>query len=174
MAAIGISLVDANGCDNIYKRANAFLSLRYRTAVLRDDDRQPNQLSEGVFIKRAPLFKWRAGQALEDELFTCLPDAAVTKLLEHAVELHGEALIDDHVKSASSGKIALAACKAKTPDIRTHLAKACATKSTPWFKSVSAMEYCGREIVGPALAASEAGFRTIVERIFGWIKDARS
>jgi putative ATP-dependent endonuclease of the OLD family len=61
-----------------------------------------------------------------------------------------------------------------TSDIRSLFAKACATKSTPWFKSVGMMEHCGREIVGPALGASEAGFRTIVEGIFGWIKDARS
>jgi putative AbiEii toxin of type IV toxin-antitoxin system/OLD-like protein len=175
MAAIGISLVDANGCDNIYKRANAFRNLGYRTAVLRDDDKQPSKLVEGMFVSVSrPVFKWRAGRALEDELFTCLPDAAVTKLLEYAVELHGEALVDDHIKSVSSGKIALTACRAGvTPDIRAHLAKACATRSMPWFKSVSAMEHCGREIVGPALAASEASFQAIIESIFCWIKNAR-
>jgi hypothetical protein len=175
MAALGISLVDANGCDNIYRRANAFRRLGYRTTVLRDDDKQPSKLVEDLFVQMSgPIFKWRAGRALEDELFTCLPATAVTELLEHAVELHGEALLDEHIKSISSGKIAFAACKTVTPEVRAHLAKACATKSTPWFKSVSVMEYCGREIVGPALAASEADFRTTVESIFGWIKDAGS
>ena len=133
-----------------------------------------NQLIERTFIQMAPIFKWRAGRALEDELFTCLPDAAVTELLKYAVASHSGALVSDHIQSASSGKIAVAACKKITPDIRALLAKACATKNAPWFKSVSAMEHCGREIIGPALASSEAGFRTIVEGIFGWIKDARS
>jgi hypothetical protein len=58
-------------------------------------------------------FKWRDGRALEDELFTCLPYAAITNLLAHAIDLHGEALVEAHVKSASAGKLSLTACKAK-------------------------------------------------------------
>jgi hypothetical protein len=176
MAAIGVSLVDANGCDNLYRRAYAFRNLGYRATVLRDDDKQPTQVIEDLFVKtNGPIFKWRDGRALEDELFASLPHTAVMNLLEYAVDLHGNALVEEHIKSASSGKVALAACKEKaTPDVRALLAKACATKSTPWFKSVSAMEHCGREIVGPALADSEGGFRTIVEGIFGWIENGRS
>jgi putative ATP-dependent endonuclease of OLD family len=176
MAAIGVSLVDANGCDNLYRRANAFRRLGYRTTVLRDDDKQPSKMIESIFVKmHGPIFKWRPGRALEDELLNSLPASAVVKLLEYAVELHGETLVEEHIKSVSSGKVALAACKAKlTPDIRAHLANACATKSTPWFKSVSAMEHCGREIVGPALEASEESFRNIVESVFGWIENGRS
>jgi putative ATP-dependent endonuclease of OLD family len=173
MAAIGASLVDANGCDNLYRRANAFRTLGYRTTVLRDDDKQPSPVVEGVFTKiSGPIFKWRAGRALEEELFTSLPQTAALKLLEYAIELRGETLVEEHIKSASSGMIALADCKAKmTADVRGHLAKACATKATPWFKSVSGMEHCGREIVGPALATSEEGFRTIVESVFRWIEN---
>jgi hypothetical protein len=176
MTAIGASLVDANGCDNLSKRANAFRNLGYRTTVVRDDDKQPSGMMESIFVKmHGPIFKWRAGRALEDELFISLSSAAVLELLEYAIELHGEVLVEEHIKSTSSGKVGLAACKENvTPDIRSHLAKACATKSTPWFKSVSAMEHCGREIVGPTLQASEEGFQTIVESIFGWIENARS
>jgi putative ATP-dependent endonuclease of OLD family len=176
MAARGISPVDANGCDNIYKRANAFWSLGYRTTVLRDDDKQPSRLLEAVFIKRnGPIFKWRTDRALEDELFICLPDSAVLQLLEYAVALNGEDLVDAHITSASNGTFSLAACKEKvTTDIRTHLSKACTVKGASWFKSVGAMEHCGREIIGPALAASEAGFSAIIENIFGWIKDGRT
>jgi putative ATP-dependent endonuclease of OLD family len=175
MAAIGVSLVDANGCDNLYKRANAFRSLGYRTTVLRDDDKQPNKIIEGFFVKAAgPIFKWRSGLAVEDELFACLPDTAVMMLLEQAIELHGDVLVDEHIKSASSGKFNLAACREKvTPVIRTLLTKACATKSAPWFKSLSTMESIGRDIVGPALAESEVGFSAIVESVFGWIDDGR-
>lgn len=176
MAASGVSLVDAKGCDNLLTRANAFRSLGYRTSILRDDDAQPLKLLENMFVRRGGLiFKWRDGRALEDELFACLPDVAVTTLLEHAVAIYGEELIDAHIKSASGNKLTLIGCRAKpTADIRTYLAKACATKHNSWFKSVSAMEFCGREIVGPALAESEAGFRTIIESVFAWIDDARS
>jgi putative ATP-dependent endonuclease of OLD family len=176
MAASGVALVDANGCDNLLRRANAFRSLGYRTNILRDDDAQPMKILEDMFIKKCgPIFKWRDGRALEDELFTCLPDSAVTKLLEYAVEIHGDELVEAHIKSASGGKLALLTCKGKpTLDIRACLAKACATKHNTWFKSVRAMEHCGREVVGPGLAKSEAGFRSIVESVFTWIDDARA
>jgi hypothetical protein len=107
--------------------------------------------------------------------FLCLPFVAITELLAHAVGLHGEELIEAHIRSASGGKLSLAACQAKaTPEIRACLAKACATKQNPWFKNVGAMEYCGREIVGPALATSEAAFRAIIEAVFAWIDDGRT
>jgi putative ATP-dependent endonuclease of the OLD family len=175
MTAIGISLMDANGCDNIYKRANAFRRLGYHTTVLRDDDTRPKGLSEALFVAGGPIFKWRAGRMLEEELFLSLPDTAVTELLTYAVELHGQTLVDDHIKSASNGKCALGTCTEKlTKDVRTHLSKACATKHSPWFKSVSTKEYCGRQIVGPALSATDAGFRAVVENVFRWIEDARA
>src|SRR3982074_587545 len=94
MTAIGASLVDANGCDNLYKRANAFRNLGYRTTVVRDDDKQPSGMMESIFVKmHGPIFKWRAGRALEDELFISLSSAAVLELLEYAIELHGEVLV---------------------------------------------------------------------------------
>jgi hypothetical protein len=176
MEALGLALVDAKGCDNIYPRAKAFRSLGYRTNVLRDDDVQPDKTAEGIFVKVVgAIFKWRAGRALEDELFDALPSDAVTKLLEYAVTLHGEDLVGEHIKSISAGKLTLKDCRANiTKDIRACLTKACATKSAAWFKNVTAMEHCGREIVGPALAKCDAEFRAIVEGVFAWIEDGRS
>jgi len=176
MAASGVALVDANGVDNLVPRAIGFRDLGYRTNILRDDDAQPTGFQERLFIRHnGPIFKWREGRALEDELFECLPDAAVSNLLTYAVDLHGLELVEAHIGSASAGKLSLAACKADmTPRIRTCLTKACATKQKPWFKNVTAMEYCGREIIGPALADGEAAFRRIIENVFAWIDDDRA
>lgn len=171
MFALGVELVDAGGCDNIYSRANAFRSLGYRVTVLRDDDRRPNGASEMNFVRQAgPIHRWRDGRALEDELFDALPDNSVTALLEYAIELHGEELVGDHIKSTSGGKVDLGACRGKmTPRIRAALAKACATKATPWFKNISAMEHIGREIVGPVYRDCDDGFKKIVDGLFAWI-----
>jgi putative ATP-dependent endonuclease of the OLD family len=58
MVASGVSLVDANGCDNLLRRANAFRSLGYRTNILRDDDAQPSKILESLFIKKCgPIFQ---------------------------------------------------------------------------------------------------------------------
>jgi putative ATP-dependent endonuclease of the OLD family len=50
MTARGTAIVDAGGCDQLYTRANAFLMLEYRTAVLRDDDQQPDADIEEDFM----------------------------------------------------------------------------------------------------------------------------
>ncbi|MGY4598341.1 hypothetical protein ACVWXL_006087 [Bradyrhizobium sp. GM22.5] len=101
MQAVGVTRVDANGCDNLYRRANAFHSLGYRTNVLRDDDKQPDRGIEETFSKAVgAIFRWREGCALEDELFASLPADAVTALLAHAVKLHGEELVGAHITSA--------------------------------------------------------------------------
>ena len=39
--------------------------------------------------------------ALEDELFLSLTDDEVSKLIDRAIELHGEELVNEHIKSAS-------------------------------------------------------------------------
>ena len=109
-------------------------------------------------------------------MFCSLTHAAVGKMLDFAIELHGESLIDDHIKSATKG--------AKTPNsVRTEpltgglseetqviLRKAARTKKAGWFKSVSWMEEVTREIVGPDLAGDgvDEGFSAILTDLFAW------
>jgi putative ATP-dependent endonuclease of the OLD family len=173
MAALGVALVDAQGVGNLYKRANAFSGLGYRTTVLRDDDEQPSKMLEGDFIKlRGPIFRWRDGRCLEDELLGSIPDAAVSQLVDLAVELHGQSLVNDHIVSISNGESNREMCQAKiTPEVRGWLLAAATTKSNSWFKTVGAMERVGREIVGPALSSCDAGFGEIVKDVFGWIRN---
>jgi hypothetical protein len=100
--ASGVSLVDANGVTKLYNRAEPFRGLCYRVAVLRDDDEQPDPGVEAGFqFGGGTLFKWRAGRALEDELFQCLPDQAVLALLAKAEGFLGPELIDSQIKSLS-------------------------------------------------------------------------
>jgi putative ATP-dependent endonuclease of OLD family len=44
-----------------------------------------------------------------------LSDDALHELIEHALELHGEELIDDHIKSASGGKTDLGRIRKDAP-----------------------------------------------------------
>ena len=53
------------------------------------------------------LVAWRNGSAIEDELFLSLTDDGVNELIDLAVALHGEDLIDQHITSASGGNIRL-------------------------------------------------------------------
>jgi hypothetical protein len=179
ISAGGVALVDCGGgeADKPFKRATAFHKLGYRVAVLRDDDKKPSAGVEKAFTDLGgTVFSWRQDRALEDELFFSLTDQAVDKMLEFAIELHGDTLVDDHIKSATNGGLTLEAVQieplfdGRAAATRTILAKASRTKRGGWFKSVSWMEEAAREIIAPDLAAAEAGFSDIIANVFAWAR----
>jgi putative ATP-dependent endonuclease of OLD family len=56
---------------------------------------------------------------------------------------------------------------------RAALGKAAGGKNSPWFKSVSAMEEIGRDVVGPMFGTSDPIFQKIVNGLFAWATDGR-
>jgi putative ATP-dependent endonuclease of OLD family len=181
IAALGTALVDCGGgdSDRPFKRAAVFHALGYLAAVVRDDDKKPTVEVEADFITNGgKVVAWRDGRALEDELFLNLTDDAVGKLLDRAIELHGEDLVNEHIKSASKNARDLAAIQTEmliasiTPESRTILGKASRTKKAGWFKSVTWMEDVARDIIGPDLLNAEAGFQALIDSIFAWASDA--
>jgi putative ATP-dependent endonuclease of the OLD family len=109
-------------------------------------------------------------------LFLSLTDDAVSELINLAVELHGEDLIDAHIKSASGNDFGLDEVRAEAEDgysndTRLVLALAARSKRAGWFKSVTWMESAARGIVGPDLPDADPEFRAIVQEIFDWASD---
>lgn len=181
ITAQGVALVDCGGgdADRPFKRAAAFRALGYRAAVIRDDDKTPTPAVEAAFVENGgTLVAWRDGRALEDELFLSLSDDGVGKLLDRAVELHGEELVNDHIKSASQNAKDLNGVRTEAlidgiaHESRAILGKAARAKKAGWFKSVTWMEDVARDIVGPDLANADAGFRDRVGRVFAWAGNA--
>lgn len=181
ISACGVALVDCGGgdADRCFSRANAFKSLGYRTMIVRDDDVKPAADVEDAFTNNSgKVVAWREGRALEDELFLSLTDDGVEKLINYAVELHGEELVDDHIKSASNGTLDLAKARMESLFERTSaqtraiLGKSSRTRKAGWFKSVTWMEPVARDIIGPNLADSEPGFVALIDNIFEWATDA--
>jgi putative ATP-dependent endonuclease of the OLD family len=178
ITALGIGLVDGGG-SNTFKRANAFMSLGYRTAVLRDSDRDISPQVENAFREGGgTVFAWTAGRALEDELFLCLSSTGVGGLLEKAITLKEEAVINEHIKSASLNAIDLNAIQIElitdgiSDESSLVLAKA-AKSGAGWFKSVSAMEMIASDIIGPDLADATEDFFEKIAAIFKWTADAK-
>ncbi len=178
LSARGVALIDCGGggADRPFERAAAFHKLGYRVAVLRDDDKKPTASIEKAFTDAGnAVFAWRTDRALEDELFISLTDAAVSKMLDYAVELYGNTLIDDHIKSATRGTKTLASVQVEplladfTAETRMMLGKAARGRNASWFKSVTKMEHVAREIVGPDLSGSTEGFRAIIAGLFAWV-----
>lgn len=184
MTALGVALVDCGGgdSDRPFHRAAAFGALGYRVAVIRDDDKKPTEGVENEFKEKGGLvIAWRDGRALEDELFASLSVAGVEGLVKRATELHGEDLVDEHIKSASKNTKNLNGILTEplldgtfTVESRTILGIAARTKRAGWFKSVTKMEAVARDIVGPDLENADSGFRALVEDIFAWIDNAET
>jgi len=177
IGSLGVALVDCGGgdADRPFRRAGALHALGYRTAVFRDDDKKPTDVVETMFKDAGgKVITWRDGRALEDELFLSLTEAAVAKLIDYAIELNGEDMIGEHIKSVSENTGNLqeiqfdALFGTLTAESRVTLGRAARTRYRGWFKSVTWMEEVGRVIVGPDLADAETGFCEIIESIFVW------
>ncbi|ESZ70059.1 ATP-binding protein [Mesorhizobium sp. L103C105A0] len=180
LTALGVALLDAGGVANIYKRANALLKLGYRCHVLRDDDVEPDAADEAAFLAGSgAVTKWPAKRKLEQELFLSLGENAAGNLVVYAVELHGEDLIDEHIKSKSGGlttyndvdtALLLGDFDQATREL---LGVASSTRSNGWFKQVTLMENAARLIIAPGLEHADASFVAIIDALFAWMRNGR-
>lgn len=180
ITALGVALIDSGGGDpdKPFRRAKAFHTLGYRTAIVRDDDIKPSPKVEADFkASGGKVIAWRDGRSLEDELFLSLTKDGVSNLINRAVKLHGEDLVNDHIKSASLDHKDLNRIREEllsdtiTCDSRTILGKASRTKNGGWFKTVTWMACVACDIVYPDLAKADAGFRALIEDLFVWTSD---
>lgn len=183
--ALGVCLVDAGGVDNIYKRALPLINAGYRVAVLRDDDKSPCEEVERSFIDRGGrVFSWQKGHSIEDAIFLSVPDNEIIQILDYAIEIHGEELIEDHFKTVLRKQFSIddfdelfirnKGTDEERLNARKWISAASKTKSTPWFKNVSAMEYIGREIIAPNLvkiARSAPRFYQKISKFFSWAEN---
>lgn len=180
LAALGVALVDCGGgeADRPYARASTFQSLGYRVMVLRDDDKKPTPAVEQAFVEKGgTVVAYRAGRALEDELFESLTPAACQKLISYANELHGD-LIHEHLRTVSNNALTvqqvldeIQKTNLLSAEHRAILGQAARIRKAGWFKSISWMEEVARTIVAPDLHLCDKGFRALMDQIFGWAAD---
>lgn len=173
MHANGVSLVDIGGGDlrKVYERAQAFMSLGYRVAVFRDADLAVDEVTESAFTEAGgTVFTWEEGRALEDALFLGLADLEVLALLDYVVDIHGEAVVDGHIRSIdrNSSLEAIRAGGATISRTDREILGRAAKRKRGWLKTVSHMEQAARTIVAPGLDGAEPGLRNTVAEIFRW------
>lgn len=177
ISAKGVALIDCGGgeADKPFIRAGVLRKLGYRTAILRDNDTKPTESVEREFLSSGgKVVTWRNGRALEDELFLSLTDNGISHLINRAIELHGENIVNDHIKSASRNTKNLNDIQFDisfvgiSQEISEILGKAARTKKAGWFKSVSWMEDVACDIVGPDIQNADSGFKMLVNEIFMW------
>ncbi|AZQ52780.1 ATP-dependent endonuclease [Burkholderia cenocepacia] len=178
LLAAGTSYVNVGGGepDRCLVRGKALRKLGCRVLVLVDADKPPTPAAVQAYeALGGEWITWRQGRALEDELFLSLPDVAVDQLLQRAVDWLDEELVAAHIQTQSNGQVTLANIRAQQqlghaypPNVRQTLGLASRNRRNSWFKSVTKFEALAKEIVGPHLATSEAGFLALIERLYRW------
>ncbi len=176
--ARGVALVDGGGSSpaELIKRADVFLRLGYRAAIFMDSDVPVDAAAEAAFVTAGgAVIRWQDGFALEDALFHELPDEAVEALINRAIELHEEGMIDANITSKSGGRVKLThvqaekAAGAYKAETRTLLGQSARKKAGGWFKSVGYMEDVTFDIVLPCHSKWGAGFGDTIKALWKWI-----
>jgi len=175
--ALGGAYVDVGGSnpDRCFVRGAALLRLGYRVLILVDADKEPNpEVAAAFHAAGGQSLTWRAGRALEDELFRSLSDGAIDALLAKACEVVGRDLVESHIAAKSNGQRTLAAIEAErlagriVEASKEMLGTASRIRGSGWFKSVSTYQEVARDIIGPNLATAETGFQAIIEQLRAW------
>jgi putative ATP-dependent endonuclease of the OLD family len=176
--ALGGAYVDAGGStpDRSYLRGSALLRLGYRVLVFVDADRPATPATVAAFhAAGGRTMTWRAGRALEHELFHSLADAAIHLMIEKACVSVGRDLVEQHVISKSDGRRRLNEIEAEqlfdgiSAESRELLAASSIIRGAGWFKSLSTYQEVAKEIVGPNLATAEPGFQALVAELQAWM-----
>jgi hypothetical protein len=180
--ARGGAYVNVNGGspDNCYARGSALLSLGYQVLVIVDADKPVNAAVQQAFhMAHGQSATWGQERALEDELFACLPDTAIDRLLGKAIEVRGRELVAGHMRDRSQNNLTLEQIDAfraqgvpYAPGTRTYLGLASRIRKNGWFKSVTTYEFIAKNIIGPELQASHPDLQTIINRIRDWVHAA--
>ena len=177
--ALGGAYVNAGGStpDHCLDKALVLRRLGYNVSAFIDADKPPTPtLLATLAAEGVGLLTWRAGRALEDELFISMAEVAIDSLLGYAIERIGRDNVADHIRSKSNGQRTLEAIEAEraelgcySPATRELLGRAARVSKNGWFKSVSGYQHVGRTIVGPQCENSEAGFLHVLNRLRDWI-----
>ena len=92
---------------------------------------------------------------MEDELFQCLGDDAIYRLIDLAIVFKEETLVDQHLKSVSNNALDLDAVRTERmvglSDGSRATLGAAAKVNNGWFKTLSEMERVAYEVVAPDL-----------------------
>ena len=167
MAGGGV-LVDAGGVNKIYRLAESFTRLGYRTAVLRDDDKKPDLEDEARFQSNGGVvFRWSNDFAFEDELFCSVRPAVAIDLCKFAVRVHGKEPILRAPPKRQQWTVR-PRCSARQPDpcprrpcLPRRQSTVVGSRESPLWKMRA------REIVGPALSDS-GNLGNTIRSVFAW------
>lgn len=173
--ALGVVPVDAGGANKIIGPAKEFLRLGYRVAIFMDSDVPLDANDEAAFINDGgAVFKWPNSWALEDAVFQNAQYPVLSRLIEYAVELHGEPKIDSHIQTATSNTFNLATVRRGVSDntfpaqASQQLGQAAKFKNNSWFKRIEPYEHIAKTILAPNWSSLHQPIKDLSDRLMQW------
>lgn len=172
LATRGVALVNGNG-DETFNRALAFKALGYQVAILRDSDKPaPTDLEARFLTGGGQVFAWTTGRALEQEVFAAVPDQTAKALLDLAIGIKEREAVQSHVDNVSAKATNLTAIEAElaygTLSLASRAVLGNAAARYSWFKTQSAMETVGNDIVGPVYRHCQPSLTKVVDALWVW------
>ncbi len=183
--ASATAFVDAGGRspEHILERARVFAEWGYVTKAFLDADVPiPQAARTAAESMGVQVCTWDGALALEEALFMWLSDNSVDELIELAIGLNSEELVDGALVAVSHGRFDLDAAKtlmngdAAYEDEERELLGRAAKLTTKyskvgpgrkgWFKTVARMEQVGEKVLGPGLANAKPELRTPILKLF--------
>ena len=151
ITACAFSWVDGGGSSKFLKKALTLRKLGYSTAIICDNDVPLDQKDLNEYQTRGGYsYWWDQGNFLEAQIYKDLDENSMKKLIELAVNIHGDNYINDSISSASKGKYKLVDFSSNFDGDKRNLLTAM-TQKHGWFKTVTYMETLATEIIGPQL-----------------------
>ncbi|PYY31521.1 hypothetical protein DEI89_16990 [Curtobacterium sp. MCBD17_030] len=96
----GTTVTNGGGDSLAPSRARAFAELGYRTQLVLDADVDTNtERVDAAATAGADVVQWDAPRALEDAIFTAIPDEAILTLVEYVIEDRGITSVADAVSA---------------------------------------------------------------------------
>jgi len=169
LAMHGVALADGGG-SNFVARALCFASLGYRTGLWRDSDvvLSVDQVS-ALGAAGVTEFHWAAPNSTEQQLFLALPDAAVDRMLQIAIDHYGDDAVAQHLANVEPGCDLDLLRLVGTFDAAERAALGQAAGRYRWFKTVDQGERLGREVLGPHLDGAAHPVPAVIAALRAWI-----
>lgn len=177
ISASGVSLLDCGGGSpgRPYEYAKHFQELGYRVAIFRDNDVAVEAALDTEFAANGgQLMTWSQGQSIEQAMFHGISSAVIGELITYVERLHGAALVNEHINTASIARLNAASIRAEiltgtvSAETRAVLATAASAKKNPWFKRISWMEDAARDVLHANYSAFSDDYKRQIWDMVKW------
>lgn len=170
MGSCGVAVADGTG-SNMLQRALTFAKAGYRTALWHDSDKELDadelrRLEEAGVTR----FFWDSPLSTEMQLFASIPSDDLPAMLDLARQTSGVDSVETQIRNHKADLDVQLATEFLGFNATDREALGKAAGKGKWFKTVSAAETLGQDIVGPCLDRCDGRLPGVIDALKVWIR----